>query len=1480
MSLSRPSSSARRRFAVLIAFAAVAVVAFVIEAGGSGAPRAPRSTSVASAAAAKAASTGKSGRGHRAGRAARTRSKMAYSHLGRRDALALARKTFPEQVRPKLFSGAKLPGGAKIVAQRSKGMALVKTKQGKKALMVASQPVVAKNAEGKVAPVDLTLQQTPAGVAPVNSRAPFVVEPTSAAKVNFTGLGLGMSVAGAKGKNGKAVGAKSADGLVSDETTFFPNVLTDTDAGVSPLPYGSELYLIARSDDAPEHITLAFDLPTGATLRWTPTDHPLAGIGPQTIEIVQDDKPLAYVTPPVAYDADGQGIPASMRIDGQDIVLDVPHQDLDVHYPIAIDPEVVRAFSSGDAGWVGWHWTSLPAHNPDAPWGGAINNPTYYPGLYQALPKNQFTFDGNQAYFYYQPPPGTKITQTNFGGIAHSPLIANNLNHTQAFQAIRNPARTALEPGAAYRVTRDAHNPNTITSSVNVTTQPGYAQYKTSGAYTGLETDVTDPVAGASVQNNAIFGMLTLNAQGGGVSWTGAGTSADVAAKTTMAWSQVYISDATAPAWTGAAPASTGWTDDTASPTHQQNVSAHDDGLGLFTLTLDGAATVIPPTGSSLGADGKTLSAAPSCTLAPPAGICPHDWPSTTATPNQLKYTLNEGVNTLTATAQDLAGNPTTAPRTWTEKIDNSRPAIGTISGSLYDHRDSMTPRDSQTLTDPQYDLHIHATDQGSGVRSIEVRIGGTVVGHSDGACGSQGGCALTLDQSLSIDALNLNDGPYTVTITAYDYIQDPAAADRHKASTSFPIFIDRRGNVVHADQWDGAPTTQDSSNDAGQWAIPATGQARTEDATSSATLGTTSCPAGTCPQKTSVSDEDGAGGSPPAFERIIGATATDERVFNEFLTTRVPQGATSTGMLASVLADWQTPPPGHGSQFTRYRLTSTEIIDDASTAIIDDVYVDQATSLPVRQDHQEGDEPIQSVYYDYEKGRLESAGFPADFFSLTKPGVVESDTTTTLPPESSESPPPAETRAELLARSLDVRDLLNLTTDTTTVGQIVDDVTSPIRSLAMDLVGVPLTSAELATVEQLFDTQSHGEELAQFATAHPSAYGGSYLDAQDRLVVRLTQSAQNETLEQELRALIPIGNRLTIEAADTALATLEATQAAIEADITDGDLAAFDIRGVGVSQTLGQVTISLPTSSPAAEAQLQTRYGPYVRVDVAEPSEDMSRATAGRAMHVLDPDGDIHDPCTLGPNVYKRDANSQKRTYYALSAGHCGSTNPDRPEIWRFGVGSGPIIGKEVKNLVYGVSPNTPKVDALLIRIGRYSTQGNGTYANAHDRMLVRFDGSQQRYARVKGFVVPGPDYAVICWTGALTSHSQCGRVVERNRMKTTPLVGHIQHVTVAITHQNDDCEASDNNHFQTIHPGDSGSPVFWKNGSELGVYIYGILNTRACITRPDGNPYPGNDATYEGAYITEYASHNGGGLKDAFSVHLFCRPPVRRCQ
>lgn len=114
-------------------------------------------------------------------------------------------------------------------------------------------------------------------------------------------------------------------------------------------------------------------------------------------------------------------------------------------------------------------------------------------------------------------------------------------------------------------------------------------------------------------------------------------------------------------------------------------------------------------------------------------------------------------------TAIDNAGNPTD-PVTWTVISDDSAPLVA-VSGSLWDANDRV-------IRGTSYDLSVKADDGGqdapeAGVKSIEIKLDGTIQGTTPSQTCPQTSCPLRRNWTLSTAGLSAGD--HEVTITTED---------------------------------------------------------------------------------------------------------------------------------------------------------------------------------------------------------------------------------------------------------------------------------------------------------------------------------------------------------------------------------------------------------------------------------------------------------------------------------------------------------------------------------------------------------------------------------------------------------------------------------------------------------------------------------------------------------------------------------------
>jgi RHS repeat-associated protein len=182
-------------------------------------------------------------------------------------------------------------------------------------------------------PVDLALRAAGSVFVPTAPVAGVSIARDSAGGVAVGSSGLRVTLEGA------SVAGKQAAG----QSVFFGSVGVDMDASVASTINGAELFAVLRSRLSPEQIRYRVALPAGATLE----EHAGGAVVSRAGDV------LARVMAPDARDAQGSGVPVSMRVSGDDLLLSVSHRDRDIAYPVLVDPTITVPLESNK----GWTFT-------------------------------------------------------------------------------------------------------------------------------------------------------------------------------------------------------------------------------------------------------------------------------------------------------------------------------------------------------------------------------------------------------------------------------------------------------------------------------------------------------------------------------------------------------------------------------------------------------------------------------------------------------------------------------------------------------------------------------------------------------------------------------------------------------------------------------------------------------------------------------------------------------------------------------------------------------------------------------------------------------------------------------------------------------------------------------------------------------------------------------------------------------------------
>lgn len=283
---------------------------------------------------------------------AREESQDRFADVSGASAQDLAQQKFPELMHQDL-DAVHLPEGAHVRSYLSANVARVVDSEGRRSLLVDTQPLAAQDASGELQPVDLAL----------HSSGDVYVASDPATDVSIPKTADDYLQVGDQGLGVRPADAPAATGLREDDRVFYPEVDNDTDFISTPTRGGAEVMWQLRSAAAGEDLPLDLDLPEGATARLT--SGLTAPIGQTAtpdataVEIVKDGTVIDTISPPVAADADGTSIPATYRLDGNQLTVEVPHRSRDVKYPIVVDPDVLEVYADADfssnCGGGGWY---------------------------------------------------------------------------------------------------------------------------------------------------------------------------------------------------------------------------------------------------------------------------------------------------------------------------------------------------------------------------------------------------------------------------------------------------------------------------------------------------------------------------------------------------------------------------------------------------------------------------------------------------------------------------------------------------------------------------------------------------------------------------------------------------------------------------------------------------------------------------------------------------------------------------------------------------------------------------------------------------------------------------------------------------------------------------------------------------------------------------------------------------------------------
>jgi len=277
--------------------------------------------------------------------AEREDSEYAFTNLTPAQEENLLREHFAAQLQAIDADPARLLADVALERIDSPTEALV-TVEGRKALLESEVPLRAPEDDGDLGKVELELEETANGFEPANPLVDLTLPDAADEPIQIGDEGLTVTPVGASDVAASPLG---------EEDLFLPAAHEDTSLLLSPIAGGLELSALLTSRNSPEQLSFKVTLPQGAVLRAEETGG---------AAVVRDGEILATISAPRALDAQEAEVPVSLAVAGDTLTLSLAHREMDVAYPLFVDPSIVEENWAGFADpsklyYWNWQWSGV-----------------------------------------------------------------------------------------------------------------------------------------------------------------------------------------------------------------------------------------------------------------------------------------------------------------------------------------------------------------------------------------------------------------------------------------------------------------------------------------------------------------------------------------------------------------------------------------------------------------------------------------------------------------------------------------------------------------------------------------------------------------------------------------------------------------------------------------------------------------------------------------------------------------------------------------------------------------------------------------------------------------------------------------------------------------------------------------------------------------------------------------------------------------
>lgn len=578
---------------------------------------------------------------------------------------------------------------------------------GERVLLESEVPLRAPEEDGDLHKVELELEETADGsFEPANPLVDLTLPPSAAEPIEVGDDGIAITPEAVNDVRASQFGT---------EDLFLPAVREDTSFLLSPISDGLELSAMLLSRNSPERLAFDLSLPQGAVLQANENGG---------AEVVDDQgKVLAIVTAPQAVDAQGNEVPVSLSVDEGSLVLEVDHREMDVTYPLYVDPQVIEENWSGfsDTSKLSyWHWSWSGVGSEDYIGRTSCIVTCWGNGLYVRA-RSSFAYPaGSWGRWWFTPQGSTTYMRRVIMGPIHYDAHGCWANEPHAYVGVWNDY-------SGWKIITNAYPTGWITSFDSGEQDLGAG---TRTAFVGIEAAKASTL---SCGRDYQLGGATL-----------------------------FLDDPENPT-VGAPSYPTGWIKDGYSFTIGVPVS--DPGLGAYSATLSPSGAL--PITKQQGCNGHYNSACP--------GNYTFQFPISADS-------FDEGEKTVRASAKDAIEKSSNTYE-WTMKVDRKPPEID-LAGQLAEateetEGDSKDEKLYNALTLPVYKLEINATDgntesaatKRSGVKRIEVFLddGTTPLKTFEASSCPASSCPLSAVYTLKLNELSADTHHY-LRVLATDF--------------------------------------------------------------------------------------------------------------------------------------------------------------------------------------------------------------------------------------------------------------------------------------------------------------------------------------------------------------------------------------------------------------------------------------------------------------------------------------------------------------------------------------------------------------------------------------------------------------------------------------------------------------------------------------------------------------------------------------